>query len=120
MKAKSWEAKIRGQVRQAGMYRKEFGSVIATLASILEARDAAYEQWQEEGCEMVIERVSDRGAVNRAKNPLLTIWTDLNVSALAYWRDLGLTPAGLKRIDEKAMKPSKKQNALEKALKDIG
>ena len=119
MRAKSWEAKIRGQVRQAGLYRKEFGSVISTLASILEARDAAYEQWQDEGCEMVIERVSDRGAVNRAKNPLLTIWTDLNTSALAYWRDLGLTPAGLKRIDEKAMK-QKRQSSLEKALKELG
>ena len=119
MNEEQWKKKIRQQVRAAGMYRKEFDSVIATLASILAARDAAYEQWEEEGSEMLIERVSDRGAVNRSKNPLIQIWSDLNASALAYWRDLGLTPAGLKRIDEKAMK-AKRMSSMEKALMDIG
>ena len=100
------------------MYRKEFGSVISTLATILAARDAAYEQWTAEGEKMLSERVSDRGAVNRVKNPLLQIWNDLNTSALAYWRDLGLTPAGLKRLDEKAMKP-KQMSAMEKAMREL-
>ena len=53
------------------------------------------------------------------KNPLLVLWDDLNKSALAYWRDLGLTPAGLKKLNEKAMQTPKK-NALNEALKKLG
>jgi hypothetical protein len=44
---------------------------------------------------------------------------DLNRDALAYWRDLGLTPAGLKKTDEAAMKQRKK-SALGEALKGLG
>ena len=44
---------------------------------------------------------------------------DLNRTALTYWRDLGLTPKGLKAIDEKAMKPQKK-DALAEVLKSLG
>ena len=40
---------------------------------------------------------------------------DLDTQALAYWRDLGLTPAGLKKINEAAMK-EKKRSALVEAL----
>jgi hypothetical protein len=53
------------------------------------------------------------------KNPLLVLWDDLNKSALAYWRDLGLTPSGLKKISADAMKP-KKTSALAEALRDLG
>ena len=44
---------------------------------------------------------------------------ELNRDALAYWRDLGLTPAGLKRIDVQSMKQRKK-SALAEALSGIG
>ena len=54
-----------------------------------------------------------------AKNPLLVSWGDMNTSALSYWRDLGLTPAGLKKIDESAIK-GKKMSALGDILRDIG
>ena len=50
------------------------------------------------------------------KNPLLTLWMELNRDALAYWRELGLTPSGLKRLNESAMAGAKEQSALEKAL----
>ena len=43
----------------------------------------------------------------------------MNTSALSYWRDLGLTPAGLKKIDESAIK-GKKVSALGDILRDIG
>lgn len=53
------------------------------------------------------------------KNPLLVLWDDLNKSALAYWRDLGLTPAGLKKIDETAVR-RKKTSSLADAIKILG
>ena len=103
-----------------GTYRQEFDSVIDTLADILEQRDRAYQDFIDSGAETVITKISDRGAENIGKNPRLQIWSDLNTQALSFWRDLGLTPAGLKRIDEAAIKNEKKESALEKALKNLG
>ena len=118
MTADAWRRKIKDQTVRAGTYRTEFNSPIDALAKILEQRDRTYAQFLDEGAEILVTRISDRGAENRSRNPLLQIWTDLNTQALAYWRDLGLTPAGLKKIDEQAMK-QKKESALTKALRDL-
>jgi hypothetical protein len=48
------------------------------------------------------------------------VWQDLNTQALAYWRDMGLTPAGLKKLNDAALKAAKKGTPLEEALKGIG
>ena len=47
-----------------------------------------------------------------ARNPLLDTVIVLNTQALAYWRELGLTPSGLKKINEKAMESEKKKSGL--------
>ena len=118
VQAAAWRDKIRRQIQATGTYRPAFCSVVDALAKVLEQRDAAYQQFIAEGSQFVVERVSDRGAINRAKNPLLQTWMDLNSQALSYWGQLGLTPAGLKKIDEDAMKP-RKQDALAKVLSDL-
>lgn len=120
MDKKAWQKCIRSMMDGVGTYRPEFDSVIDTLADILEQRDRAYQDFLDSGAEVVIKKVSDRGAENVGKNPRLQIWADLNAQALAFWRDLGLTPAGLKRIDETAIKNENKESALEAALKKIG
>lgn len=119
MKALSWKRKIIEQCNAVETYKDAFLPTIDALARLLERRDAAYEEFISSGGEALVTRISDRGAMNQAVNPLLHLWQELNRDALAYWRDLGLTPAGLKRINEGAMaKP--KVSALAQALKDIG
>lgn len=120
METSEWTRLIRRQTKAIGTYKRQFDSAIDALAKILAERDAVYQQYEDEGSEALIEKVSDRGARNMVINPLLTLWKDLNTSALAYWRDLGLTPAGLKRINEAAMQKKEKGSALEEALKSIG
>lgn len=119
MKASEWQSIIRKSIEEVGAYRPAFDSVIDTLASILEQRDIAYAHFMEDG-RITVKKISDRGSVNLAKNPKMQAWCDLNTQALAYWRDLGLTPAGLKRINESAMKEEKGISALEKALVKLG
>lgn len=118
MKARDWVKIIREKMADVGTYKPSFDKAIETLSSILEQRDAAYSEFVKGGSQIIIDRRSDRGAVNSAKNPLFVAWMDLNSQALAYWRDLGLTPAGLKRIDEESMRP-KKKSALAEALKEM-
>lgn len=120
MTRKQWKSKIIKQMKAAGTYKDIFASPIEALSEILEQRDKAFSEFLESGGETVTEFVSDRGAVNLKKNPRLQAWSDLNKDALAYWRDLGLTPAGLKRLNELALKENQKQeSALEEALKKL-
>lgn len=119
MKKAAWKKKIVQQCKAVGTYRDAFVMVIETLAETLEQRDLVFGQYIETGANPVVEYTNKFGATNTSKNPLLVLWDDLNKSALAYWRDLGLTPAGLRKIDETAMK-KKKGNALAEALKGLG
>lgn len=121
MQKDAWITKIKKLMRLAGTYEKHFDPAVVALAEILEQRDHAYNEFVKSGAQLLVEKISDRGAVNMTKNPMLQIWNDLNTTALAYWRDLGLTPAGLKRINEAAMN-SKKQpegSALAAALEKL-
>lgn len=118
MKKATWKNRIIESCRAAGTYRDFFLPVIDTLAGILEKRDEAQEAFKLSGGKVIVKHTNKGGATNLEQNPMLRLVNDLNRDALAYWRDLGLTPAGLKKIDEDAMKP-KKQNTLDKVLSEL-
>lgn len=117
MNSEGWTKKIKKCCQDAGTYQTIFDSVISSLATILEQRDAAMDQYLKTGAHPVVTHTNKSGAANPAKNPCLVMWCDLNAQALAYWRDLGLTPAGLKKINEKAMK-GKQKSSFADILKD--
>lgn len=116
MTAEQWKKVIIKGMKEVGTYQKTFDAAINTLADTLEQRDAVFQQYVDEGCEAVVKKTSDRGAENMVKNPLLALWMELNRDALALWRDCGLTPSGLRKINEKAIKETPKKSALESAL----
>lgn len=119
MTAKRWKTKIKKACIQAGTYRPCFDAVIATLADILEKRDNAQELFVESGGNTIVTQTNKGGNEYIAKNPALVIIDDLNKTSLSYWRDLGLTPKGLKAIDEQAMKKPK-ASQLAEALRELG
>ena len=113
-----WRKKIKVATVTVGTYQESFDDVIDTLAMMLEERDRVYEQYQKEGSEPLVLVVSDRGQENMRNNPLLTTWRDINRDALQYWRDLGLTPAGLKKIVDDSMK-QQEASPLDKVLENL-
>ena len=116
-----WKRKIKAITKKAGTYRIYFEPVIETLAGIMEARDFAQQKWEEDGKQTVVEHTNKSGATNVVNHPALVVINDMNRDALAYWRDLGLTPAGLKKINEEAMAADKKdQETFADVLKNIG
>lgn len=119
MDKKTWTRKIRSACKKAGTYQVQFNPVIDTLASIMEERDKTLEFYTASGSSPVVRHTNKAGATNLVKNPALNMALELNAQALAYWRDLGLTPAGLRRISEDAMKPQKR-SALVDALNSLG
>lgn len=104
MKKDEWKAKIIKDAEEAGTYRPFFDSVIDTLAGIMETRDNAQEQYDASGGQTIVEHTNKGGATNIVKNPALVVLMDCNAQALSYWRDLGLTPAGLKKLNAEAIK----------------
>lgn len=118
MKTDTWIKHIKEACEAAGTYRPFFDDTIETLAAVLEKRDDAEKEYQRTGAKPVVEFVNNTGHQNIVKNPILAVVDQLNTTALAYWRDLGLTPAGLKRINENAMK-KKKESGLAAALRSM-
>ena len=115
----TWEDRIRSSAIAAGTYRPYFDDVIATLADILARRDVSRDLFVQSGGNVLVNHTNKGGATNIEQNPVLRLINDLNRDALAYWRELGLTPAGLKRIDDQSMKQRKKAT-LSDALKNLG
>lgn len=115
-----WKNRIKKACRDAGTYQKYFDNLIDTLAGILENRDKAQEWYEESGAKPIVKHTNKAGASNLVKNPALVVIQDCNQQALAYWRDLGLTPMGLKRLGEKGLVNSNKGVGLAEALADLG
>lgn len=119
MTRRAWKSTIKKACKEAGTYRPYFDHVIDTLADILSRRDLVQKKYEEDGANAIIEHTNKSGATNLEQNPALRMINDLNRDALQYWRDLGLTPAGLKKINDKAMQ-KQKASALTEALKALG
>ena len=109
MNKKTWKTKIKKACRDAGTYKPYFDHVINTLAGILEKRDEAMDMYDMDDSETIIIEVTNSKGTAKVKNPLIAIWEDLNKLALQYWRDLGLTPAGLKKINEESFAKAKER-----------
>lgn len=118
MEKEKWKSTIKESMQSAGTYQVYFDSVIDTLAGILERRDQAQEDFERTGGNVVVRHTNKGGATNIEQNPILRLVNDLNRDALAYWRDLGLTPAGLKRINENALQ-RKARSTLGEVLKSL-
>jgi len=114
-----WKKKIKKCCIEAGTYKPIFDAVIDTLASTMAHRDAALEDYAKTGGKPIVKHTNQGGNTNLVKNPALVLVCDLNAQALTYWRELGLTPAGLKKLNEQAIKIEGKKSALESALEAI-
>ena len=120
MTKEAWKKRIKHACQEAGTYRECFDSIVTSLAEILEARDKVRKYYIDSGAEPIVMRTNKGGFTNMEKNPILVVYDDMNNTAMAYWRELGLTPKSLKAIDEKAMKGGTKKNTLGDALKELG
>ena len=104
MTRNAWEKRIIKACKEAGTYQKCFDDPIKTLAWILEQRDALIKQFEDSGGQVVVEHVNVKNQTNLEQNPCVRLINDFNRDALTYWRDLGLTPKGLKAISDTIIK----------------
>ena len=101
------------------IYESSYDHVIESLAAILEQRDKTFREFKKSGGRSVTEYTNKGGSTNMTKNPLLGMWDELNKTALAYWRELGLTPSSYKKITGEGAKKETKKKGLAAALAEI-
>lgn len=106
---------IRKACQGLGVYREEFDPVIWALAKVEEEMQDAWDSYEAEGCIRIVTTVNKAGAKYRMQNPSYTVWLNLVAESRSQRRELGLTPAGLKKLRDDAMKAPKK-SALAEAL----
>jgi len=110
MKKRAWKTRIKKACISAETYKPYFDFAIDELAGILERRDAAAAEYAEDPRPM-IRYTNKNGSVNLIKNPLLVLVDEMTKDALSYWRDLGLTPAGLRKINERTFKEGQEKTS---------
>lgn len=114
-----YKQKIIENMISIGTYKPEFDKIISDLAQIYCDMDLAREQFEASGGELIVEHTNKNGSTNIVKNPYYLIIEGLQSNILQYSRELGLTPAGLKKINEKEMSNKNKKSKLESALEMI-
>lgn len=118
MTKSKWKSLILAQMAALHVQNDAYVSVVETLAGILEQRDKTFGEFKKSGGKSVIEYTNKGGSTNMTKNPLLVLWDDLNKSALAYWRELGMTPSSFKKMTGGTL-VEEKESGLVAALKSI-
>ena len=119
MSKTKWKNLIKKQLTALGLQNDAYESTVESLAAILEQRDKTFDEFQKSGGKSVIEYTNKGGSTNMTKNPLLVLWDDLNKTALAYWRELGLTPSSYKKLTGTGAKKEESKKGLAAALASI-
>lgn len=119
MSKTKWKNLINKQLSALGLQNEAYESAVESLAMILEQRDKTYKEFKKSGGKTVVEYTNKAGATNTTKNPLLVMWDELNKAALAYWRELGLTPSSYKKLTGEGPKKEEKKKGLAAALAEI-
>lgn len=116
---KGFRQKIRQSCKGAGTYKPEFEALIGRLASVYARMNECQEEFQKSGGRILVKHKTKTGSFVFQKNPYLVELDFLQKTALDMERDLGLTPAALKRINEAAMNGQAEEDPLTAALSQL-
>lgn len=95
---------IKRKCRALETWRDEFERTVKRLSKIYCRIDAVEKLFAESGGEYIVEHVNNKGNANAARNPYIAELDILYDQALTYERELGLTAAALRKINETALK----------------
>lgn len=115
MTERQYRNEIVKRMEAIGTYRTEFEPTVRRLASLYIQCEKIEEQFEASGGNAVVRHTNKAGATNAAKNPYLSARDEVYTQLLAHERELGLTPAALKKMGMAAIKESK-PSALASAL----
>lgn len=119
MDERGYKKKIISDMKAVGTYRVEFMKTIENLAKIYVDMDTARDQFTKSGGNIVVKHTNKSGATNWVKNPFFLAIEGLQDKILMYNRELGLTPAGLRKIKGDMVATDEKPKGLAAVLMNL-
>lgn len=118
---KGFRIKIRDELKKVGLYQEAFESTVELMAEYYVRAQQAKEQWREEGSPILLEQTNKGGSVYYIRHPLLQEIDNCSKMIMTLKRELGLTPAAVKKINEAALgkKPLADDDPLALALGEL-
>lgn len=116
-KAESCAKTITARLKRLGLYKTEYAATIDRLAALYVQLDEIAAEYDAGGRQLIVEHVNKSGAVNEQINPLMDAMLRVQTQALAHERELGLTPAALRKMREG--EKEKQESPLEKTLSEL-
>lgn len=110
---KGFREKIRSQCRSLGVYKPEFEDAIERLAELRVRRLKLKEMYLKTGGAPVVKA---KGSAIAIRNPVLDEMDKTDKASLELERELGLTPAALRRLNEAALAAKQEADPLASAL----
>lgn len=105
-------------MKKLGTYKQEFSPAITRYAEMRLQFEILMHEWYASGCKITEKYTNKSGATNNRKTALYQAIETLRREITDLENILGLTPAGLKKINDKGLK-SKKTSPLAEALKNL-
>ena len=113
----TYKRNIISKMKQVGVYNNAFMITINTFAKIMYDYETALDTFERSGGNMVIKHTNKNGSTNIVKNPLYLAIEKLRTDIMAYARELGLTPAGLRKLNQEI--DDKPATALDEILSKL-
>lgn len=108
--------KVIQNMTELGIYKPEFDTMIGIYVELVKQ----YNQLEKKFKISKYEAEEKTGyADNNKKSPIVSSLENLRKDILKYANELGLTPAGLKKINEKEL-GNKRKSHITEAIKNIG
>lgn len=118
MTAEQYKKKIIKQMKNVGTYKADFSIIIEAYSKLLADYETSIEKFESSGGSIIIKHTNKAKETNLVKNPFYLAIETMRLQILKYSNELGLSPAGLKKINEKSL-GDKKESALAKALSKL-
>ncbi|PHV71903.1 terminase [Sporanaerobium hydrogeniformans] len=118
-KIKKIMKKTIANMKEISTYKPQFDSTISLYAETKYQYDLLMRQFYESGCKVTEEYTNKAGFTNIRKTAIYLALETLRRDIINHENILGLTPVGLRKINESEMKGKKKKSKLIEALKSI-
>lgn len=88
------------KMKKVGTYNASFEMTIEAFAKLIFDYKNTLKIFEKTGGNVVISHTNKSGATNIVKNPLYLAIEKMRTDLILYARELGLTPAGLKKLNQ--------------------
>lgn len=107
-------------MKNVGTYRPQFDRTVRTYAEMSYDYKILMRQFEESNDQFIEEYTNKSGATNAMTTAIYSEIKMIRKEMVSYESILGLTPAGLKKINKEMDQTKKKSSNLAKALSQLG